>query len=288
MSVDIPALLTPALQAQMQGAARALRLPLRNHPWRGASGAWLGAGIGSSIDFQDHRPYLPGDDPRYIDWQAYARSGNYTMKLYREEVSPCVDLALDLSASMWVDPDKARRSLELFYFAVESAQQCRGALRCYGVAGEDVMLLPVETLHTELEKKSAGSTDPAALRRIPWRSGSLRVFISDLLFPGSPALHPLAAAKGRGVIFVPWSQGESDPGWDGNLEFIDCETTQRRNQRVHDDLLSAYLQAYRRHFDLWREHARQLGILFARVPAEPEFLQALHTEALPHGAVEPV
>ena len=77
-------------------------------------GAQDGVGAGSSIDFQDHSPYLPGDDPRYIDWRAYARTGHYIMKLYREEVSPLLDLVLDVSPSLFFEPAKALRVLELF------------------------------------------------------------------------------------------------------------------------------------------------------------------------------
>src|SRR5438445_12089783 len=112
-TLDEPAL--AAIHRAMEAVAQRLRLPFRTRTWRGMSGNWLGAGIGSSIDFQDHRPYMPGDDPRYIDWQAYARTGHYTMKLYREEVSPQVDLALDISASMVFENEKAARAFDLFY-----------------------------------------------------------------------------------------------------------------------------------------------------------------------------
>jgi uncharacterized protein (DUF58 family) len=286
------------IQARMQGAARTLRLPLRNQAWRGMNGAWLGTGTGSSIDFQDHRPYLPGDDPRGIDWQAYARSGHYSMKLYREEVSPGVDLALDVSASMAVDPPKAARTLELFAFAVASALQSRGALRCYFLCGESVTPLPPEAaLSAErVEEVCRGMAGPGAaseaetpaLHSVPWRTGSLRVWISDLLFPGAPSLHALAAGKGRGVVYSPWSAAEAEPGWDGNVELVDCETGERRHQRVTPGLRSGYGEAYTRHFTLWREHARKLGVAFARIPAEPDFLAALRQEALPQGAVEAV
>ena len=97
------------IRRQAQAAAQRLRLPFRSRSWRGESGNWLGSGVGNSIDFHDHRPYLPGDDPRAIDWQAYARTGHYTMKLYREEVSPRVDLVLDVSGSMTFDAAKRRR-----------------------------------------------------------------------------------------------------------------------------------------------------------------------------------
>lgn len=80
--------------------ANRLRLPLRSKVWRGGSGDFAGAGTGSSMDFQDHRNYVPGDDPRHINWQAYARTGQYTMKLYREEVRPVIDLICDVSPSM--------------------------------------------------------------------------------------------------------------------------------------------------------------------------------------------
>ncbi|MGB1261127.1 MAG: DUF58 domain-containing protein, partial [Akkermansiaceae bacterium] len=79
------------LYTQASICAERLTLPLRSQVWRGMAGEFQGAGTGSSIDFQDHRAYMPGDDPRHINWQAYARTGNYSMKLYREEVRPVID-----------------------------------------------------------------------------------------------------------------------------------------------------------------------------------------------------
>src|ERR1700677_1694867 len=75
-------------------------LPFRARSWRGASGIWQGRNQGSSIDFQDHRAYAPGGDPRHLDWAAYARTNNYAMKLFREEVSPRLDVVIDVSRSM--------------------------------------------------------------------------------------------------------------------------------------------------------------------------------------------
>ena len=54
--------------------------------------------MGSALYFQDHRAYSPGDDPRHINWQAYARTGQYTMKLYREEFRPVVHLTSNYPA----------------------------------------------------------------------------------------------------------------------------------------------------------------------------------------------
>ena len=276
----------------MRVAAGRVRLPFRNRTWRGESGNWQGAGVGSSIDFQDHRPYLPGDDPRYIDWQAYARTGVYSMKLYREEVSPRVDLALDVSASTFFDDAKRMRALELFFFCVESALQAASSLRCFAVSQtESVPWTPGTVLRErEMEKllAPAATVAPPALARVPWRQGSLRVVVSDLLFPGSPEpyLALLASGKGRGVVFAPYCRAESTPDWRGNVEMIDCETRTRRVQHINTDLLMRYARNYQRHFEIWTEHARRQAVVLARVGAEDDFYDALRADALPAGAIE--
>src|SRR4051812_6610494 len=174
------------VQRRMKSAAEHVSLPFRARTWRGQAGSLLGVGAGSSIDFQDHRPYLPGDDPRYIDWRAYARTGHYIMKLYREEVSPLVDLVFDASASMFFDTGKALRALELLFFALESAQRSGASLRAYALAGAELQVLKVEQFVNGGDLPAGQGGLAPELARVPWRQGSLRVVISDLLFPGAP------------------------------------------------------------------------------------------------------
>src|SRR6185295_2586539 len=66
----------------------------------GRVGSRLGRRAGSSIDFQDYREYQPGDDLRFIDWGIYARTDRLSIKLFREEVTPHLDLVIDGSRSM--------------------------------------------------------------------------------------------------------------------------------------------------------------------------------------------
>lgn len=284
------------VHARMRAAAGRLRLPFRSRTWRGESGNWQGAGVGSSIDFQDHRPYLPGDDPRYIDWQAYARTGHYSMKLYREEVSPRVDVVLDVSASMSFEPAKRDRTLELFYFCVESARQSASSLRCHAVGATASVPWPVPEKPLRAEEQArleaapgttAAPTGPA-LGRVPWRQGSLRVLVSDLLFPGSPegALTALVTGKGRGVIFAPFCRAETDPGWSGNVELVDCESALSRVQHLDAGLLTRYARSYQRHFDLWQESGRRHAVPVARVSGGGDFFLAMRADALRLGAVE--
>jgi uncharacterized protein (DUF58 family) len=55
---------------------------------------------GSSVEFAQHRDYVPGDEIRHIDWKVYARSDRYHIKQFEEETNLKATLVLDASASM--------------------------------------------------------------------------------------------------------------------------------------------------------------------------------------------
>jgi uncharacterized protein (DUF58 family) len=54
---------------------------------------------GRGIEFDELRPYVPGDDVRSIDWKAYARSGDAMVRRYREDRDLTVMFVVDVSAS---------------------------------------------------------------------------------------------------------------------------------------------------------------------------------------------
>jgi len=56
--------------------------------------------LGFSTDFAEHRPYMPGDDIRRIDWRLYARSDRYYLKLFEAETNSNFAVLLDVSGSM--------------------------------------------------------------------------------------------------------------------------------------------------------------------------------------------
>lgn len=55
---------------------------------------------GGGLVFAEHRPYRPGDDPRTIDWRAFARSDHHRVKHFEHEAQLRAVLCLDLSGSM--------------------------------------------------------------------------------------------------------------------------------------------------------------------------------------------
>lgn len=300
------------IHARMKAAAAVARLPLRSGRWSGTAGTVLGRGTGSSIDFQDHRQYVPGDDPRHMNWQAFARTGHYTMKLYREEVTPRIDLVYDVSGSMFLTPAKAQRSWELFYFCLESGLRLGGHVRLH-LLGRDAADRPLEVpiaraladewpdmadVAGEPSGARASGPSPKAvsqpallvdqLERIPVRAGSLRVVVSDLLDESPPgrAAAVVSAGRSRAILLVPTCRDESDPDWSANIDFEDSERRSRRRQRVDADLLERYRQAYRRHFAIWREECVRRGVGLARVADAGGFLEALRGEAVPAGVID--
>jgi uncharacterized protein (DUF58 family) len=55
---------------------------------------------GFSVEFAEHRQYMPGDDLRHLDWKILARSERYYIKQYEEETNLKSYILLDISRSM--------------------------------------------------------------------------------------------------------------------------------------------------------------------------------------------
>ena len=56
--------------------------------------------FGASIDFAEHRGYVPGDDIRRVDWRLYARTDRYYVKQYEADTNTNFCVLLDVSRSM--------------------------------------------------------------------------------------------------------------------------------------------------------------------------------------------
>jgi uncharacterized protein (DUF58 family) len=64
------------------------------------TGAYVSHFRGRGMEFDESRPYQPGDDPRSIDWRVTARSTTAYTKLFREERERPVLIVVDLRANM--------------------------------------------------------------------------------------------------------------------------------------------------------------------------------------------
>lgn len=85
-----------------QVLARLAGIPLfARHPMQGTvSGRHQSPHRGSSVEFAEYRKYVPGDDPRRMDWRAYGRSDRYYVKEFEADTNLRCCLVLDTSGSM--------------------------------------------------------------------------------------------------------------------------------------------------------------------------------------------
>ncbi len=65
---------------------------------------------GFSVEFAEHREYVPGDDLRYVDWKVFAKTDKVYLKQYEEETNLACYLLLDTSESMRYKSDQAALS----------------------------------------------------------------------------------------------------------------------------------------------------------------------------------
>ncbi|HUY93110.1 MAG TPA: DUF58 domain-containing protein [Pirellulales bacterium] len=82
--------------------ARLSAIPLfARQPMQGTvSGRHQSPHRGSSVEFAEYREYVPGDDPRRMDWRAYGRSDRFYVKEFEADTNLRCCLVLDTSGSM--------------------------------------------------------------------------------------------------------------------------------------------------------------------------------------------
>lgn len=92
-------------------AARNLDYLPHHRSMAGISGLHLSKMRGRGIDFEEFRPYQPGDDIRLIDWRVTARTGRPFTKVFREERERPVIIAVDQTHNMYFGSQVAFKSV---------------------------------------------------------------------------------------------------------------------------------------------------------------------------------
>lgn len=88
------------LDAKFYDSLRGLRLAVGHKSAMNLSGNRKSVQKGISAEFSDFREYLPGDDIRRIDWNAYGRLDRLYIKEYMEEKEALISILIDTSSSM--------------------------------------------------------------------------------------------------------------------------------------------------------------------------------------------
>jgi uncharacterized protein (DUF58 family) len=241
----------------------------------GQIGTRLGRHAGSSIDFQDFREYQPGDDLRFIDWGGFARSDRLNIKLFREEVTPHLDLIVDGSRSMSLeDSPKASAVAKLTALLATSAANAQCS-RAVWLSGEGFNRI-ANDVHppsswSGLELNSNRTVDQSfdilspKLRRL-----GIRVFISDLLWPGNPLQTIRRLRDGAAMLFVIQLLGRDDvtPPEHGSIRLVDSETEQVAEIYIDSNVKKQYSENLAQLQQSWDDACRQCGAQMTTLVAE--------------------
>jgi uncharacterized protein (DUF58 family) len=196
---------------------------------------------GFSVEFSEHRKYVPGDDIKDLDWNVYAKTEKYYLKKFQAETNVTGYLVMDLSASMAYT---FRQELTKFDYAI-----CLAAALGYlmihqqdpvGLVTFDTQIrtsLPPHSKRTQLGQilavlsnlKPAGNTDiPKCLQQLAalMRGKSLVMLFSDLLTDPDPLVRSLHLLRHRGhevILFHILDEAEVKFPFEGVVEFEDPE-----------------------------------------------------------------
>ncbi|MGH7818882.1 MAG: DUF58 domain-containing protein [Candidatus Binatia bacterium] len=238
-------------------------------------GAHLSPRRGTSLEFADFRSYAPGDDPRWVDWGLFARTGRLYVKVFQEEEDLYAYLYVDASASMAVSETdrKYRAASELALALAYVILSSEDSVRLYRLAGPQPASTPFyrgrrRLLDAQEFLTRAGSAGrirlPAALApslRTIRRPGKA-IFISDLLFPLEElraGLDLLRAANLDVLVVHTLGPEELAPPLRGPERVVDAETAEELDVRFDERARERYLANLDRH----RREVRSLCHRFA-------------------------
>ena len=264
------------------------------------AGGYQSAFRGRGMEFDESRPYQPGDDIRSIDWRVTARSGQTHTKLYREERERPVLLWVDLSRSMFFGTRvcyKAVLAAKLAaLFAWRTIQQGDRLGGLIFSQQQHIELRPLPGRHASLSLIQQltqhpawqSSTEQAATHQAPVQAltrlrqvskpGSLIVLISDFRFFDEQCRHQLAQiARNNDVLMIyTWDPIEQSLPTTGRYRFTDGinETTVDSSDRQNRH---EYTSRFNRHVDMLQNLARQHRIRFIDVSTADNMLQQIQS-----------
>ena len=298
MSLLTPELLRRLEQFQLLAARRAKS---------SSKGERRSRARGQSVEFADHRSYVPGDDFRYLDWNLFGRLDRLFLKLYEEERELPVRIFLDASESMtFGEPRKfdfARQvAAAIGYVALcgfdrvsvipfpntERGMQAeqpgaltseelaaRGALR--SVRGKKSSMQFFQNLNALTAAGGADFNETLRRGALEARHTGLAIVLSDFLDPSGYEAG-LTALVGRGFqvncvqILAP---EELAPTTFGDLRLVDSESGGLQEVTFGRYRMKAYQQTVQHFVQRLREYCTKRGMNFFMAPSNMDLQDLL-------------
>ncbi len=223
---------------------------------------------GSGVEFADHRDYAPGDDFRYLDWNAYQRFDRLLVRLFEEEEDLAIYFIVDNSHSMAFGGGVSGDGGPGVGKKLRYGKQLAAALAYVGLANLDRISIVTAgaSLTGRMEPTrnkrrifrvfeflrridAEGDTDLGAAMRTfvaQHKRRGLAVLISDLYDPAGfeQGINVLRYNKFEPFVLHVVDPRDARPELRGDVVIYDCETGDEREVTVTDKVLSRYADAY--------------------------------------------
>jgi uncharacterized protein (DUF58 family) len=286
-------LLTPELLRQLEQ----FQLLAARRAKSSAKGERRSRARGQSVEFADHRNYVPGDDFRYLDWNLYGRLDRLFLKLYEEERELPVRIFLDASESMnFGEPRKfdfARQiAAAVGYIALcgfdrvsinvfpggdrvaRNAEQASADPSAIGnrqsaianslsrVRGKKSSLQFLQNISRLQAGGAANFNDSLRRGALEARQAGLALVLSDFLDPAGYEAG-LTALIGRGFqvnVIQILAPEELEPTTFGDLRLVDAETGDEREVTFGKFRLKHYQQTVQNFCGRLREYCQTRGM----------------------------
>jgi uncharacterized protein (DUF58 family) len=247
---------------------------------------------GFSVEFTEHRQYLPGDEIKHIDWKAYGKTDRYYIKEFEEETNLKSYLILDASRSMDYGSDGHLRKVEyasyiaaaLAYLMVE--QRDAVGLTIYDERVRTLLppratKLYLKQILRELENLKPGNKTATAqslhevAERIKRRG--LVVVLSDLFDDPKHVTTALKHFRHKGnevIVMQVLDPIERSFGFGSDALFRDMETGEElMTQPWH--IQNAYRESFQEFLDYYKRECRENAIDYVLLDTSTPFDKAL-------------
>lgn len=247
---------------------------------------------GFSVEFSEHRRYNPGDDPKDIDWQVFARTDRIYVKRYQAETNITGYLLMDMSLSMAYTH---RQELTKFDYCI-----CLAAAISYlmihqqdpvGLITFDGKLrqsLPARSRRSQFanilavlqQSKPAGEARLSeTLRQVASmvRHKSLMMLMSDLLMDADEVLDTIRMLRYSGhdvILFHVLDEAEVTFPFSGSVNLIEPESS---SEQIVDaaGIRADYLTALQELRDRYKRECFALGVDYVPLDTSMPFDKAL-------------
>jgi len=217
--------------------------------------------FGASVDFAEHRGYVPGDDIRRVDWKLWARTDRYYVKEYEAESNSNFSVLLDVSKSM----NFGTTGITKFDYA-RILTACLTNLVHHQRDNDVVDFVPSSAKHMEvvlhtLEKANPGrpSSLKAPFQKMAEHFGrrGVLVIISDFYEEPDAVLDAISPLRFRGndlIVFHVLDKSELEFGFTDASAFEDMESGDQMPvvpdafRKEYQSLVKAHLDALQQRF----------------------------------------